>query len=124
MTAKKVITKAAESAEASKTVAAEKKPGARTVKKTAAKKTAAPAAKAETVKAPAKKAPAKTQEIYVQYMGKEILDKDLVEKVKEIWTKEMGNKVKDLVDLKIYVKTEENAAYYVINNDVTGRFDI
>ena len=113
MTAKKVITKAAESAEASKTVAAEKKPAARTVKKTAAKKTAAPAAKAETAKAPAKKAPAKTQEIYVQY-----------KKVKEIWTKEMGNKVKDLVDLKIYVKTEENAAYYVINNDVTGRFDI
>ena len=36
----------------------------------------------------------------------------------------MGNKVKDLIDLKIYVKTEENAAYYVINNDVTGRFDI
>ena len=57
-------------------------------------------------------------------MGKEILDKDLVDKVKEIWTKDMGNKVKDLIDLKIYVKTEENAAYYVINGDVTGRFDI
>ena len=123
MTAKKVITKAAESAEASNDRRSREKAGCQNRKKTAAKKTAAPAAKAETAKAPAKKAPAKTQEIYVQYMGKEILDKDLVEKVKEIWTKEMGNKVKDLVDLKIYVKTEENAAYYVINNDVTGRFD-
>lgn len=74
--------------------------------------------------APAKKAPAKTQEIFIQFAGKEILDKDLTDKVKEIWTKELGNKVKDMVDVKIYVKPEESAAYYVINGDVTGSIDL
>ena len=69
-------------------------------------------AKAPAKKAPAKKTPAKTQEIYLQFAGREILDKDL------------GNKVRDLVDVKIYVKPEECAAYYVINNDVTGSFEL
>ena len=32
----------------------------------------------------------------------------------------MGKKEKDLKDVKIYIKPEENAAYYVINGDVTG----
>ena len=84
-----------------------------------------PAAEKVEVKKPAaKKAPAKTQEIYFQSAGKEILDKDLTEKVKDIWTKELGNKVKDMTDVKIYVKPEENAAYYVINEDVTGKFEL
>ena len=72
-----------------------------------------PAAEKVEVKKPAaKKAPAKTQEIYFQSAGKEILDKDLTEKVK------------DMTDVKIYVKPEENAAYYVINGDVTGSFEL
>lgn len=66
----------------------------------------------------------KTQEIFIQFAGKQILDKDLTDKVKEIWTKELGNKVKDMVDVKIYVKPEESAAYYVINGDVTGSIDL
>lgn len=82
-------------------------------------------AEVNTVKAPAKKkAPAKTQEIYLQYAGKEILDKDLTDRVKEIWTKELGNKVKDMADVKIYVKPEESAVYYVINGEVSGSFEI
>ena len=80
--------------------------------------------KTEAVKPAAKKAPVKPQEIYFQAAGKEILDKDLVEKVKDIWTKELDNKVKDMVNVKIYVKPEENAAYYVINDDVTGKFEL
>ena len=46
--------------------------------------------------------------------------KDVLENVKKIWTEEMGKKEKDLKDVKIYIKPEENAAYYVINGDVTG----
>lgn len=74
------------------------------------------------VKAPAKVT--KTQEIYLEYAGKQILDKDLVEKVKEIWTKELGNKVKDMIDVKIYVQPENNVVYYVINGSVEGKFDL
>ena len=59
-------------------------------------------------------------EVYVQFLGKEIYAKDVLENVKKIWTEEMGKKEKDLKDVKIYIKPEENAAYYVINGDVTG----
>ena len=59
-------------------------------------------------------------EVYVQFLGKEVYAKDVLENVKKIWTEEMGKKEKDLKDVKIYIKPEENAAYYVINGDVTG----
>ena len=42
-----------------------------------------------------------------------------MDRVKEIWKNE-GNKEDSLVDIKVYVKPEESAAYYVINGDVTG----
>lgn len=82
----------------------------------------------EEVKAPEKKAaakaPVKTQEVYVQFGGKEISVKDLTEKVKDIWTKELGNKVKDMTDVKVYVKPEENTAYYVVNGEVSGSMEL
>ena len=82
----------------------------------------------EEVKAPAKKAAAKatakTQEVYVQFGGKEVSVKDLTEKVKDIWTKELGNKVKDMTDVKVYVKPEENTAYYVVNGEVSGSMEL
>lgn len=71
-----------------------------------------------------KKAPAKTQCVMIQFAGKEVDTKDLLEQVKNIWTKELGNKVKDMADVKVYVKPEEAAAYYVINDDVTGRIEL
>jgi hypothetical protein len=36
----------------------------------------------------------------------------------------MGKKAADLKDIKVYVKPEENAAYYVINNEETGSFGL
>lgn len=123
MAAKRVVTKATTKPAVEKK--AEVKAEAVKPTKAAAKTDAKAAAPAKTAsKAPAKKAPAKTQEICMLFAGREILDKDLLDKVKEIWTKELGNKVKDLVDLKIYVKPEECAAYYVINGDVTGSFEL
>ena len=61
-----------------------------------------------------------TSAVFVQYMGKEIVCKDVVAAVKEIWTKEMGNKESDLKDIKVYIKPEDNGAYYVLNGDITG----
>ena len=61
-----------------------------------------------------------TSSVFVQYMGKEIVCKDVVAAVKEIWTKEMGNKESDLKDIKVYIKPEDNGAYYVLNGDITG----
>ena len=58
--------------------------------------------------------------VYVEYLGQQVEDKTLIAKVKELWLEE-GNKVKDIKELKLYVKPEESAAYYVINDDITGK---
>lgn len=112
-TTKKIETKAGVLVDTPEEKAAEKKAPA---KKPAAKKTAAK-------KAPAKKAELKT-EMYLQFYGKEYSDKEILQKVKEIWTKVLKNKVGDMKDVKIYLKPEESKAYYVINGDTTGEVNL
>ena len=58
--------------------------------------------------------------VFVEYLGNQVEDKALISKVKELWVAD-GNKIKDIKDLKIYVKPEENAAYYVMNDDINGK---
>ena len=82
-------------------------------------KTEAPKAeepKKETKKAPAKRAAAKDikTSVVVQFAGKEVTEKELIAAVKKAYTKK-GNKVVDIKTIEIYVKPEENAAYYVVN---------
>ena len=98
-----------------------KKPAAKkTVRKTTtAKKTTKTAAKTTTRKTTAKKTETVT-EVYVQYWGKEIHTSEVADRIKKIWTDDMGKKATDLKDLKIYIKPEDNGAHYVINGDVTG----
>ena len=91
-------------------------------KKTAAKKTTTrktTAAKKTTTKTAAKTAEPVT-EVYVQYWGKEIHTSEVADRIKKIWTEDMGKKASELKDLKIYIKPEDNGAHYVINGDVTG----
>lgn len=78
------------------------------------KKTEEP--KKETKKAPAKRAAAKDikTSVVVQFAGKEVTEKELIAAVKKAYTKK-GNKVGDIKTIEIYVKPEENAAYYVVN---------
>ncbi len=130
----KVETKAAE-----KTTAAEKEAvkevAKEVVKETAAKKTttkkAAAPKKPAAVKKPAeKKSPAKAakkeaeQEMILQFGGREIKEKDLYERIQQIWIEGYGKKAEELKSLKVYVKPEEFTAYYVINDDVTGSIDL
>ena len=96
-------------------------------KKTAAKKTTTrktTAAKKTTTKTAAKTTAAKkaepVTEVYVQYWGKEIHTSEVADRIRKIWTDDMGKKASDLKDLKIYIKPEDNGAHYVINGDVTG----
>ena len=89
------------------------------VKKTAAKKTTTRKTAAKrTTKTAAKKTEPVT-EVYVQYWGNEIHTSEVAERIKKIWTEDMGKKASDLKDLKIYIKPEDNGAHYVINGDVT-----
>ncbi len=107
-------------------VKAEEKLAAKAAKttRTTAKKTAAPKKEA------AKKAPAKAakkeaeQEMILQFGGREIKEKDLYERIRQIWTEGYGKKADELKSLKVYVKPEEFTAYYVINDDVTGSIDL
>lgn len=96
-------------------------------KKTAAKKTTTrktTAAKKTTTRTAAKTTTAKkaepVTEVYVQYWGKEIHTSEVADRIKKIWTEDMGKKASELKDLKIYIKPEDNGAHYVINGDVTG----
>ena len=133
MAVKKTVTKAAKpavetkevKAEETKTVKAEEAKAAKTTAKAAEAKTTETAKKAPAKKTTARKTPTTkkaavvTEEVYLQYAGKEFSSADLTAKVKEIW-KEMGKKAADLKDIKVYVKPEENAVYYVINGTETG----
>ena len=103
-----------------------------TVKETAkeaAKETVKAPAKAAAPKAEAKKPAARrtrkavvTEEVFLQYAGKEFTTKDLVSEVKKAWTEMTGKKEEDIQDIKVYVKTEENKAYYVVNGEAEGHY--
>ena len=107
-----------------KTPAAKKAPA----KKAPAKK--APAAKKETVKketvkkAPAAKKPVVKEEVNFQFSGKSYTSEDLIRITRDVWKYDLNGKEEDIQSIELYVKPEENTAYYVINGDVTGSFFI
>lgn len=104
------------------------------VKKTPAAKKApakkAPAAKKETVKketvkkAPAAKKPVVKEEVNFQFSGKSYTSEDLIRITWDVWKYDLNGKEEDVKSIELYVKPEENTAYYVINGDVTGSFFI
>ena len=104
------------------------------VKKTPAAKKApakkAPAAKKETVKketvkkAPAAKKPVVKEEVNFQFSGKSYTSEDLIRITRDVWKYDLNGKEEDVKSIELYVKPEENTAYYVINGDVTGSFVI
>lgn len=86
-------------------------------KATAKKTTKKAATKKTTTKKTAKKeeaaevaAPAATTEIFVEYNGVQVSGEEIVRLVK-------GSYGKDVTDLKIYVKPEDNRAYYVADGE-------
>lgn len=92
----------------------------------------APVKEAVTKKAPAKKAPAKTTaakttktasvdtELFVQFAGNEVSTTDIVAKVKAAYIAE-GHKESAIKAIKLYIKPEDGAVYYVINDKASGR---
>ncbi|MDD6614986.1 MAG: DUF6465 family protein [Lachnospiraceae bacterium] len=119
--------------EAPKVAAKVTKAAAKTAKaadktvKAAAKKAEEVTEEAKDVVVKAAKAPAKKplkESVYLQYMGKEIDKDEIVKRVKEVWTKEMKKKIGDIHTLTLYIKPEENMAYYVINGEVTGSVEL
>ena len=107
-----------------------------TVKAAEVKETKAPVVKEEVKetakKAPAKKAPAKkaaaktttakkevVTETYIQFAGQETLTSEILAKVKAAYVAE-GHKESAIKSVKLYVKPEDSAVYYVINEKAVG----
>ncbi len=96
---------------------------------TAGKKTTAKTEK-ETTKAkrgpkPGKKAEKEElkPEIFVQFMDKEAVIEEVVGRAKAQFVAE-GHRVSTIKSLQIYLKPEEYAAYYVINQKFKGRLEL
>lgn len=87
-------------------------------KKEPAKK--APAQKATPVKAA--KAEIKTA-LYVQFAGNEVTEADIIDKVKAAYVAE-GHKESAIKEINLYVKPEEYAVYYVINDKAIGKVNL
>ena len=90
--------------------AAEKKPAA---KKTAGKKTAETKAEAQEP----------VSSVILQYAGREVQAEDWTRRAKEAWTA-AGKAEKEIKAIKLYVKPEENMVYYVVNEEMTGSFEL
>jgi len=95
----------------------------------------APAKKEPAKKAPAKKAPAKKATpvkaakaeiktaLYVQFAGNEVTEADIIDKVKAAYVAE-GHKESAIKEINLYVKPEEYAVYYVINDKAIGKVNL
>jgi hypothetical protein len=90
----------------------------------------APAKKEPAKKAPAKKAtPVKAAKaeiktaLYVQFAGNEVTEADIIDKVKAAYVAE-GHKESAIKEINLYVKPEEYAVYYVINDKAIGKVNL
>ncbi|MDD6207010.1 MAG: DUF6465 family protein [Clostridiales bacterium] len=57
--------------------------------------------------------------VYIQYAGQEHVLSNLYDLAKTQWL-EAGHEEKDLKSIDVYVKPEENNAYYVVNDTDKG----
>lgn len=105
-------------------------------KATAEKKTEevkkAPAAKKTSAKKPAAKKPAAKKttaakkstvdsKVYIQFFGKQVTAKDVLASCEADYKSKNKAAVKKI---EVYVKPEDNAAYYVVNGDVEGKVSL
>lgn len=82
------------------------------VKEEAKKATPVKAAKAEIKTA-----------LYVQFAGNEVTEADIIDKVKAAYVAE-GHKESAIKEINLYVKPEEYAVYYVINDKAIGKVNL
>ena len=62
----------------------------------------------------------------VEFAGNQIESKEVIARAIKVWV-DAGNKnrkVKDLKTMDLYLKPEENAVYYVFNEEESGSFPL
>lgn len=62
-----------------------------------------------------------SEEVIVQFGGKELSSKNIMERAKQAY-KDNGQTA-EIASITAYVKPEENKVYFVINNDYQGSLD-
>lgn len=85
------------------------------------------ATKAEAKKPAAKKTAAKKSvsieaKTVLQYAGKDVVTSEILETVKKVWVEKFQGKLEEVKTIEIYVKPEENRAYFVINGLGNGDY--
>ncbi len=58
--------------------------------------------------------------VTVEYAGNQYEERTILSGIKDAWVA-AGKKVKDIKELSVYIKPEEGAAYYVINDKESGK---
>lgn len=111
--AKEVVAKKAETVvkKAEETVKKAEETAKKATKKAAAKKTTK-VEKKELV-----------PEVFVQFDGNEDVVANVIERAKEAFTAD-GHRASSIKSLKVYLKPEEYAAYYVINDTYAGKVNL
>lgn len=120
-TAKKPVEpKAVEAKAAEKKTTAKKETA--TAKKTTAKKTTTKKESTTPKKTTAKKAVEPSVSYVLQYSGKEVVSSDVLETVKKIWVEKFQGKLEEIKTIELYIKPEENKAYFVVNGLSNGDY--
>ena len=114
---------------AAKTAAKEVKDQAVSAAETSSEKTETakaevkkPAAKRSTSRKTAAKKEVKAQ-VFIQYLGKEVSADSLVEGAKKAFVA-AGHQESEIETISVYVKPEENAAYYAVNGAGSEEYKI
>ena len=63
------------------------------------------------------------QQMILQYDGSEVEVSAIEAQIKKEW-KDAGHKLTEIQTLDIYVKPQEAAAYYVINQEIEGKVNL
>lgn len=58
--------------------------------------------------------------IFVEYHGEQRKVEEIIDRIKEEWVSQ-GHRVSSIKTLNVYLKPEEFTAYYVINENVSGK---
>ncbi len=63
------------------------------------------------------------RETYIQFAGAEYKESDIMAKVEAAFTAQ-GHRFSSVKSIELYIKPEDGAAYYVINDKITGKVSL
>lgn len=118
--AETIVKKAEETVKKAEETAKKAETTVKAAAKTTAKKATKKAAAKKTAKAEKKEL---VPEVFVQFDGNEDVVANVIERAKEAFTAD-GHRASSIKSLKVYLKPEEYAAYYVINDTYAGKVNL